>query len=551
MSQTYLEQYFQAQGLSALELGRVHASDGIHAALLVPDKARIGHRWIRKTGLAGGRLLSPGGGTGRSFRLPGAESEVTLALFPVDLGEQLLARADELGAQDRFRIAAYIRAYFGSLARIMGRDDTDDHEALTRIAKEVGRDASIFNDRAALDAELAEAGWRPTHDMLDRLGIADSWLREHLLPGIAARQTYPPGVAVYFLRKRAVSLGGVNTARSAIQASGFEILSEQLLSPDLADTFRKSTRGGNWRKGPFPVSGGPPAYLFFVLDVFPHPPDEKTRLRHPLLDNFRTLVCKERIRTAILARVPASQAFNPVHSTDTSSEAATIASTALTAPACLKLEEAINDRLAQVAQRADGGIALEPAGDSFVYLRRGASLRKLYRAHLASKAGAALVLHQELGATDAVWGKMLARSIEAGYVDFADPGEGFCPLAACHLPLDLLAVEQLRRTLEAAETAEWRIYERTLFDSLWYSAEHSKLVILGAEGERGEGGLTGDMPSTRWCEVLGMPRAVFLHGADLRCRLWRQVIHPLRSRIDRVWRRSRRVLYRLSRLVRR
>lgn len=232
----------------------------------------MGRGWMRKAGLAGAQLFSPGGGTGRSFRLTGAEIEVALSLFPVDLAEHLLARADELEALDRFRIAAYIRAYFGSPARIMGREDTDDQEALSRVAEAAGYDASIFQDRAALDDELAEAGWRPTHDMLDRLGIADPWLREHILAGGAARQTQPAGFAVYFLRRRAVSLGRVDMARAAISATGFEILAEQSLSPNLAEKLRKSTRGGNWRKGPFPVSGGPPAYLFFVLDVFPHPP---------------------------------------------------------------------------------------------------------------------------------------------------------------------------------------------------------------------------------------------------------------------------------------
>ncbi|MEI4197905.1 hypothetical protein [Roseovarius sp. E0-M6] len=506
---------------------------------------------MRKAGLASGQLFSPGGGTGRSFRLTGAESEVTLSLFPVDLAEHLLARADELEALDRFRIAAYIRAYFGSPARIMGRDDTDDHEALGLIAEAAGYDASIFQDRAALDAELVEAGWRPTHDMLDRLGIADPWLRDHMQARVAAGQTPPAGFAVYFLRKRAMSPGRVEMARTAIHTSGFEILAEQSLSPDLVENLRKSTRGGNWRKGPFPVSGGPPAYLFFVLDVFPHPPYAKTRLRHPLLDNFRTLTCKERIRTAILTEVASSQAFNPVHSTDTSNEAAKIASMVLGAAACLELLRSVDDRLAQVAQRADGGTPAGPATNGFVYMRRGSVLRKLYRPHLASKAGAALALHRGLGVSDPGWGRMLDGSSEAGYVDFAEPGEGLRPVAVCPLPLDLRALEQLRDILKDTETAGWRIDENSLFESLWYSPERSKLVILGAEGERGEGGLLGGMPAKRWREVFGVPRSVSIQGNPLRRWLWRHMIHPAASWIGRVQRSSRQGLSGLRRLLRR
>ena len=550
-SSTDLEEHLRARGIPALELGRIRASGGIHAALLVPDDARLGRGWLRSAGLAGAHLFSPSGGTGRSFRLTGAESEVTLSLFPVDLAEDLLARVDKLDGLDRFRIAAYIQAYFGSPARIMGLDTADDHEALTAIALEAGYDVSIFRNRSALDAELVKAGWQPTHDMLDRLGIADAWLHAHLLEADAAEQAQPPGVAVYFIRQRAMSLGLVEMARAAIQASGFEILSELSLSPDQTEDLRRSTRGGNWRKGPFPVSGGPPAYLFFVLDVFPHPPDAKTRLRHPLLDNLRTLACKERIRAAILKGVPDSRAFNPVHSTDTSAEAVKIASMIFCQEACLELQQTVKDRMALVAGHTDGGVCVEPAANNFVYIRRGTVLRKLYRPHLAGKADAALALHGALETQDGGLGRVLDGSTETGHLDFAAPGEDFRPLAACPLPIDLQAVEQLSDILKGAETAGWRIDESSLFDSLWYSVERSKLVVLGAEGERGEGALFGGMPAGRWQAVLGLPRSVFLNGSPLRRRLWRRLIHPAASGVGWLKRKSRRMLSSLKRLLRR
>lgn len=228
-----------------------------------------------------------------------------------------------------------------------------------------------------------------------------------------------------------------------------------------------------------------------------------------------------------------------------------VASMALGEAECHQLLRAVEDRLAQVTRRADGGTPAGLAANDFVYMRRGRVLRKLYRPHLASKAGAALALRRGVGVPDASWGRVLDESSEAGYIDFAEPGEGFRPLPACPLPLDFQAVEQLRDILKGAETAGWRIDESSLFDSLWYSAAHSQLVILGAEGERGDGGLSGGMPATRWREVLGVPRSVLLNGNPLRRWLWRQMIHPTTTWMGRLKRRSRRWLSGLRRLFQR
>ncbi|SFF03405.1 hypothetical protein SAMN04488523_11573 [Sulfitobacter brevis] len=547
--QTDLEEHFKTLGIPAVELGRLQAPDGVHAALLVPDTARIGRGWSRRAGLAGGRLFTPGGGTGRSFTLAGAHSEISMALFPVDLGEHLLQRADQLSTQDRFRIAAYIRAYFGSLARIVDCKGEEAREARTDLAQAAGHEGSIIDDRAALDAALAAANWRPTHDMLKRLGIADAWLRDELLNLIAPHRTLPRGVAVFFLRERAASLGLGDAARAAIQSGGFEILAETALSPDGAKDLRKSTRGGNWGQGPFPVSGGPPTHLFFALDVFPQAPDAQTRARHPLLDNGRTLAVKERIRTALLDKIPPSQRFNPVHSTDSSDEAAIIAGEILGDPALDQLEKTVADRLAQVAQYMDGWDAVAPAGDSFAYLRGGGVLRKLYRPHLADRAAAACALHRGMGSSGTIWGQVLEGSRAAGYVDFTDPGTGFHLRADCNAPSALAAIEHLRRAVQDAETAEWQIDERTLFDSLLYWAESPAPVIIGAEGERRTGGLTGGMSDAQWRAVTGMPRRLFLKGTPAHRWFWRQAVHPGRTWAARGSRAARRELSRLLRLL--
>ena len=550
-SPTDIEAFFKTQGILAVELGRLTAGDGTHAAVLVPDSAKAVRGWSEKVGLAGGRFFSPGGGTGRSFGISGERSAITLALFPVDLAEQLLLRAGELEIQDRFLIAAYLRAYFGSLSRMIGCEGTQNMSELDQLAQAAGQDVSIFDDRAALDSLLAAAGWRPTHDMLERLGIADPWLRDHLLPRILSQQPFSRGVAVYFLRERSVSEGMVGVARDAIQASGFEILVEQALTPDLIEELRKATRGGNWRKGPFPLSGGPPAHLMFVLDVFPYAPDAQTRLRHPLLDNGRTLACKERVRKKILADIPVSRHFNPVHSTDTSNEAAVIADIVLGEEGRRALHQTVVDRLAQLAGRIGDGIEVTPGGDSFIYLRRGPTLRKLYRPHLAARADAALALHRTTAEPGSPWGQFLGGSAGAGYIDFAFPGVDYQPLENYQLPLDWPAAERLHHILKNTNAAGMRIAESTFFDSLWFAPQISEPVILGAELANVAQDDSDDMTSARWLAVTGMPRTVFFDGPSLRRRLWRQAIHPSQTWMKRAYRKARRGLSPLRRLIRR
>jgi hypothetical protein len=98
--------------------------------------------------------------------------------------------------------------------------------------------------------------------------------------------------------------------------AGFEILYEQAIEGAERQRAGKTLRGGNWNRGPWPASGGLPAWLFAVNDCFPQKPDEKTAEKHQGLVNSRLLHTKIRIRDAVNRLRPRHLQCNVVHSAD-------------------------------------------------------------------------------------------------------------------------------------------------------------------------------------------------------------------------------------------
>ncbi|MCA1775882.1 MAG: hypothetical protein LC676_09820 [Loktanella sp.] len=200
-------------------------------------------------------VYTTNGSKSGSFRLDEAEfSAISLAFMPMDLAETLLARARSaigLPREDRVRLAAYVSAYFRAPSRLAGGAE---------------KDPAADTHRSELDRDLLTAGWRPPQDMLERLALADPWIRKSLLP--TKGPGLPPGLTAFFVRERAVAECFLPRIREVIAEIGFEILTEVELVGDTAEEMRKSTRGGNWGSGPFSVSGGPPRHILLFVGPF-------------------------------------------------------------------------------------------------------------------------------------------------------------------------------------------------------------------------------------------------------------------------------------------
>src|SRR5207248_2452232 len=107
-----------------------------------------------------------------------------------------------------------------------------------------------------LDRLLDEHGARPSRDTLHRLAAVNPWA------GQLARRSMGPtatGLAVFFIRQRAVEAGHADSIVDRIKADGFTVLQQRYLDAAAQQRVATAVRGGNWERGPYAVSGGPPA----------------------------------------------------------------------------------------------------------------------------------------------------------------------------------------------------------------------------------------------------------------------------------------------------
>ena len=276
--------------------------------------------------------------------LPGSAYE-EMAYYPPALARRLLERAVRTPAgvwapcpEDHFHSLAYHALYHkGERSGIParkgaapwgGKPEHDYAGVLTRLAHTCGIDVEITLD--ALDAHLARAGWRPPEDMLTRLVARNDWLRDRLARTVPAKLDEWDGLAVFFIRERAVELGLEGEVVRRLRAEGFHVLRHQVLDAEAAERVAARVRGGNWGRGPWPVSGGGPASVVVACDLIPIAPDAAQRRRFPTLDNARLLV-KSAIREALNDGLPPEMRCNMLHSSDNHVEALRYLETALPA----------------------------------------------------------------------------------------------------------------------------------------------------------------------------------------------------------------------------
>jgi len=273
------------------------------------------------TGLPGFAFQPPGQGGGHG----------QMAVLPPYLARRLLggSRLDEAGTRvplelDAFLARAYAAVYLAGYASGL--------PGLTRPAPEEPPIAARFREDAAalglslatpvtletLDTLLADNDWRPPPDMLERIADWNPWIREHFFERDGDAAAYEPGIALFFVRQTAAEDGYESAITMILEDSGFEILQSVPLDGELGERIANTVRGGNWGRGPWPVSGGPPVRIIVAFDVIPQKVGAADQRRHPGLDNARILTAKEGVRNYLNERLDAGLRFNALHSTDSS-----------------------------------------------------------------------------------------------------------------------------------------------------------------------------------------------------------------------------------------
>jgi hypothetical protein len=264
--------------------------------------------------------------------LPGAEYR-DMPYFPPRMAAAILdgARPNRdlcwvPSPEDHFQSLAYHALYHKGFdsgvpsrharARRGKRPEHDYASILQKLARRLGVEVAIVLED--LDRYLDARGWRPPHDMLVRLARHNRWLGR-VLGGSAARNE-DAELAVFLVRQQALARGGLEQVAALVERHGFSVLRAEPIPPDRVDAVARSIRGGNWGRGPWPISGGPPAAVIVAYDPAPTAPSRRQRQRFPFLANAR-LLCKEKIRDALNAGVPAGQHCNTIHSSDNGREA--------------------------------------------------------------------------------------------------------------------------------------------------------------------------------------------------------------------------------------
>ncbi len=268
--------------------------------------------------------------------LPGTAYK-NMAYYPPQLAEQILAGAIKI--KDTFfvpnpKIHFYSLAYHAiyhkgqksgipwSVARDIPIEKNPEHEysqILEDLARSLGIEVEItLKD---LDRFLASIDWRPSEDTLARLDSREIWLdsssdKSSSLPDISDVK----GLAVFFVRQRALDLNLESTISELLIKEGFNIIDTTILDPEAVKRVKYRVRGGNWGKGPWSSSGGDPAMAIVAADLMPLKPTEKELAKQPHLSNGRIAV-KNKIRDAVNHTLPPEQQCNTVHSSDNEREA--------------------------------------------------------------------------------------------------------------------------------------------------------------------------------------------------------------------------------------
>jgi hypothetical protein len=261
-----------------------------------------------------------------------------MAVFPPHLAQAVLDEAVLL--RGRFRVpnlrhhflslayhAVYLKgARSGLRSEVLDRAETakpshDYAQTLIGLAREAGIALQPPVTLEKLDDILAQHGWQPPEEVLERIAAWSPWIRARCLANAETTPSSPPGLAVFLIRERAVAAGQKDAIRSLIERRGFEILKAVDLNPAQRDEVTRAVRGGNWGAGPWPLSGGPPACAIIAADVMPAPARPADLKRHPLLDNVRVAVAKEMVRVFVNQPLDPDERYNAVHSTDNARQA--------------------------------------------------------------------------------------------------------------------------------------------------------------------------------------------------------------------------------------
>ncbi|XKE93917.1 hypothetical protein LG326_12140 [Metaplanococcus flavidus] len=286
-----------------------------------------------------------------------------IAYYPPAVAQQLLERAvlHDSGAKvpsenDYFYSLVFHALYHKGYESGLSEDGIqapkvsdpghDFQGILAKMADQQG--VAVDINMAALDELLEEKGWRPTLDMLEKLGHDNEWCAK-LANDILKDMPNVPGLAVFIIREAAASPSDEKDVKEELEKHGFQIVRSKKLNEQEKRHTAQQLRGGNWGEKSSVLSGGLPATLVTAIDFEPIEPSSELKTKYPLLDNRRIADVKKDMREKYFKNI--------IHSSDSSRQAAHYLETVMPHETAEVLEAA--RRELAVRQSAPDGILLE------------------------------------------------------------------------------------------------------------------------------------------------------------------------------------------------
>lgn len=166
---------------------------------------------------------------------------------------------------------------------------------------------------------LVEENWIPELDTMRILAKNDQLL-SNLLPSKPPITEGGGQLMVFVIREWAIKHGKLETIKSLLKSTPLTILETKFLDPQEQYRTLHNIRGGQWRKGPFAISGGPPKALIVCYDYHPIKVSSKKKVLYPYVQNEHVFQ-KHHIRNHLNAELPIWKHTNCIHSADDEIEA--------------------------------------------------------------------------------------------------------------------------------------------------------------------------------------------------------------------------------------
>ncbi|MFP3357306.1 hypothetical protein [Planococcus citreus] len=204
-----------------------------------------------------------------------------------------------------------------------GRGKRQTEHDYPRILKEMAKENGVVELAMNLtDCHrfLKQQGWSPATDTIRKLSQGNGHWLESIVQADEMNFEKNGELMVFVIREWASEKGLNGYIADWFENAGLNVVKLIELEGEERKKAAQNLRGGNWGKGPWPVSGGEPAALLIVYDYHPKALKAKERKKYPYVSNEHYLL-KEKLRKEINSNLCKEQQANALHSSDDEIEA--------------------------------------------------------------------------------------------------------------------------------------------------------------------------------------------------------------------------------------